>query len=58
MEKKSEGSATIMQEELPTLSVIQQKITAARSEHPDSIVVYFVKHKTASESLPKPKTPL
>ena len=55
MEKKSEGSATIMQEELPTLSVIQQKITAARSEHPDSIVVYFVNHKTASESLPKPK---
>jgi hypothetical protein len=39
-------------------SHIRTMIAKAKAEHPDSVVVYFIKHKSASDSLAKPKTPL
>ncbi len=39
-------------------SHIRTMIAKTKAEHPDSVVVYFIKHKSASDSLAKPKAPL
>ncbi len=39
-------------------SQIHQKIALAKRNHPDCVVVYFVRHKEAPPHLPKPTTPL
>lgn len=45
-------------ENIPQPSHIKTMIAQVKIEHPDSVVIYFIKHKAASDSLPKPKKPL
>ena len=47
-----------MDEQLQKPSRIQQEIQSLRKQHPDCVVVYFSKHKSAAESLPKPTKPM
>lgn len=52
------ASHPAMDEQIPPSSAIQQAITAAKAGHPDSVVVYFIRHKSAASSLSKPTKPL
>jgi hypothetical protein len=54
MQKQKDG----LDEQLPQPSTIQRKIAELRADHPDSVVVYFTKHRSAPDSLPKPNNPL
>ena len=46
-----------MDEQLQKPSRLQQEIEFLRKQHPGCVVVYFSKHKSAAESLPKPTSP-
>lgn len=45
-------------EDIVQPSHIKKMIAQAKAENPDSVVVYFIKHKSAPETLLKPKKPL
>jgi hypothetical protein len=50
-------STPLMSEQLHK-NQIHEKISLAKRNHPDCVVVYFVRHKEAPAELPRPTTPL